>query len=511
MRFIPVFILASLSAIPLVSPQAPAPTKRATPIQTVAPSVDKPQRITRDIAEGVVVVQETWPDGDPAGPLVVTTTIVDPARKGVRVEAALGQDRVWGSDATFGRESVSALALRHKATVGINAGFFPYAGNPIGLHIQDGNLVTEPSYRRTCFLLTKKGEARFAAFDCRANVSEVRPEKKENKDEPGKSFPLAGMNRRPAAPNKAGKPADELLLFTPLFADNTLRVPGRTEVILEGIKGPIQPNKSYTGTVRTLNDGGGNPILKETVVLSGSGGAADFLKEFQKPGSQLRFRLDVTTTEGKSFEFSGIEYAVAGGPRLITAGAVSIPLEAEGIKADFSTTRHPRTAVGVTKEGKLLLVTVDGRQQGLSRGISLPDLAELMRRAGAVEAVNLDGGGSTACVVHGALINSPSEGSERPVASMLLVYAKERSKVTGVRVGGLLPSITMHVGQWRAFAQPNRDSAPLLWGVRPSSRLPGFIRQDGTFFAVRPGNAIVQALPLDNKGTEQQFIVEVVP
>jgi hypothetical protein len=82
---------------------------------------------------------------------------------------------------------------------------------------------------------------------------------------------------------------------------------------------------------------------------------------------------------------------------------------------------HPRTAVGYTARRELLLLVVDGRQAH-SQGVTFDELAELMLSLGAAEAVNLDGGGSSALVVRGRVVNSPSDKTgERPVASALVV------------------------------------------------------------------------------------------
>ena len=79
----------------------------------------------------------------------------------------------------------------------------------------------------------------------------------------------------------------------------------------------------------------------------------------------------------------------------------------------------------VTADGSLLFVTVDGRQPGHSEGTTLRETAELLRALGAVDALNLDGGGSTTMVVRGPggrlrVTNRPSDAAgERPVANAL--------------------------------------------------------------------------------------------
>ena len=85
---------------------------------------------------------------------------------------------------------------------------------------------------------------------------------------------------------------------------------------------------------------------------------------------------------------------------------------------------NPRTAAGVTVEGDLVFVVVDGRQRE-SRGVSLVELADIMLELGSVEAVNLDGGGSSTLVVDGKLVNRPlGSQSERQVMSALLILGQ---------------------------------------------------------------------------------------
>jgi exopolysaccharide biosynthesis protein len=98
----------------------------------------------------------------------------------------------------------------------------------------------------------------------------------------------------------------------------------------------------------------------------------------------------------------------------------------------FHQNRHPRTAVGITGDNQLLLVTVDGRSFQ-SYGMTIPELAQFFSELGATHALNLDGGGSTAMWIHGAagVVNYPSDNlefdhdGERPVSNALLIIRRE--------------------------------------------------------------------------------------
>lgn len=119
----------------------------------------------------------------------------------------------------------------------------------------------------------------------------------------------------------------------------------------------------------------------------------------------------------------GVVHAVGGGPRLVKDGKVHVTSGEERFKADVAVGRAPRTAAGVTFDGKLLLVAVTGRQAHHSIGVTLEELANLMIELGAKDAANFDGGGSSTMVVRDYVMNTPSDGRERMVADAILVFS----------------------------------------------------------------------------------------
>lgn len=113
--------------------------------------------------------------------------------------------------------------------------------------------------------------------------------------------------------------------------------------------------------------------------------------------------------------------AVSAGPRLLRDGSPSITVDEEVFFGSSIPRVHPRTAAGVTADGELILLVVDGRQRD-SRGVDLDELAQLLASTGAVDGINLDGGGSSALVVDGVLLNRPGgERIQREVMSAILV------------------------------------------------------------------------------------------
>lgn len=116
--------------------------------------------------------------------------------------------------------------------------------------------------------------------------------------------------------------------------------------------------------------------------------------------------------------------AVGGFPLLVRDSVAVDTLDRAG-SATFAPVRHPRTLAGIAAGGRrVLLVTVDGRQEGYSVGMTLREGAQLMRDLGATEALNLDGGGSTTMVVRRGVANRPSDAAgPRAVANALAVVA----------------------------------------------------------------------------------------
>jgi hypothetical protein len=115
---------------------------------------------------------------------------------------------------------------------------------------------------------------------------------------------------------------------------------------------------------------------------------------------------------------------VGGWPRIVEGGKNVAPFadSLEGTPERFSRARHPRTAVGISRDSATVyLVVVDGRQKA-SAGMTLEELADAMIALGAVEALNLDGGGSTTLVVRDSIVNAPSDpNGERPVGNAIVI------------------------------------------------------------------------------------------
>ncbi len=121
-----------------------------------------------------------------------------------------------------------------------------------------------------------------------------------------------------------------------------------------------------------------------------------------------------------------VRTAIGGGPVLIQNGQMAITNDEERMftgKARYDL--HPRTAMGYTADGKLIILAVEGRRPGKAEGASLPDLAKILLEFGCLEALNLDGGGSSCLLINGKETIQPSDKEgQRAVPAVFIVKAK---------------------------------------------------------------------------------------
>ena len=119
---------------------------------------------------------------------------------------------------------------------------------------------------------------------------------------------------------------------------------------------------------------------------------------------------------------------LASGPIMLENGRIS---DWSACGKSFIDTRHPRSAIYTKKDGTIVFITVDGRSEGNAAGVSIPELAFLIRVLGGKEAINLDGGGSTTLWLKGApdngVLNYPTDNQifdhtgERSVSNIFYV------------------------------------------------------------------------------------------
>jgi exopolysaccharide biosynthesis protein len=118
-----------------------------------------------------------------------------------------------------------------------------------------------------------------------------------------------------------------------------------------------------------------------------------------------------------------LDWAVGGGPVLVKDAAIFISNNEEKKFAGKAIAdHHPRTAMGYTKDGYIILLAVQGRMKNIAVGTTLTETAQIFLDLGAVEAINLDGGGSSCLLVNGKETIKPSDPTgQRPVPAVFFV------------------------------------------------------------------------------------------
>ena len=314
------------------------------------------------------------------------------------------------------RARPSTLSRRLAAVAAVNGGYFAADGNPAGVLASAGALLSEPVGGRSALALG--GWRRVTALRFGGAVAID-----------GATRLLDGVNRPPGlVPACGGRGGDrpterpdaatictdasELVLFTPQWGSRAPRA-GFHAVVRGGVVGAL----------------GRRAIPRDGSVLAGTGEAARYLRDAAVAGAGVQHDLALEAPRGPLAD-EALAGIVGGGPRLLAGGRIRVRAAAEGFSplsapwfyGSFVAARHPRTLAGLRSDGTLLLVAVDGRRAGWSAGVTLPEAARVMRTLGARDALNLDGGGSTAMTVRGRVISRPSDPTgERPVSDALVV------------------------------------------------------------------------------------------
>lgn len=121
--------------------------------------------------------------------------------------------------------------------------------------------------------------------------------------------------------------------------------------------------------------------------------------------------------------------AIGGGPVLVQDGLVNVTNEEEQMFVKGENDRHPRTAMGYTRKRQLLILAIQGRFPGVAEGATLAEEAKILADLGCIEALNLDGGGSSCLLVNGKETIQPSDkGGQRPVPGVFIIKEKKRKK-----------------------------------------------------------------------------------
>ena len=306
---------------------------------------------------------------------------------------------VLSNETIVGRETLTRMQRRlapGATSAGVNGDYFTLAtGRPSGVLLRDGELLNPPNGRRASVGIATDG------------TLDVRRVSLAGTWRTGvQAHPLGALNQPPGANGVA--------LFTQAYGAATPALPGAYAVILFPFPAATPDVDLVAPVVEALSGATPVPIPLGGAVLVARGSSATTLQTEAPAGATAAVRLSLRPA------WPGIVAAIGGGPQIVRSGA---PVFSAG---EAFTTRQlgpaaPRTGVGQLRDGRVVLVAVDGRQSGYSVGLTNFELAQALVRLGAVTGMALDSGGSTTMAFDGSLLNRPSGGSERAVSTALML------------------------------------------------------------------------------------------
>ena len=373
-----------------------------SPFRAVAPraqQLDLPE--PRNVAPGVLLYHLDSPAlVDPEGPVSIWMLRLDPAK--VDLQAALSNDEIMGV------ESVAGIAERHKPIAAINAGFFLPNGDPAGVMAIDGRLVSDTKRQRGAIGISRdKTGVKLVFARLRAAAALVLQNNPPNYD--GQAMTTIAIDGIDTTRLRG-----QLMLYTPSYHADTDTAKGGLEWVIDRQRGRLISGPHRDGKTR---------IPARGFVLSFGGERVP--EPLQLLGRGTRVRLDVSyePDEGEPKSWLLAQDIVGGAGLLIRDGRDIEDWSIERFNQGFAEDRHPRTMIGTAADNTIWLVTVDGRQPEQSVGMTLVELRALAHRVGLVNALNLDGGGSTTMWVQGQVVNRPSDPTgPRKVSDALLVH-----------------------------------------------------------------------------------------
>lgn len=300
-------------------------------------------------------------------------------------------------------DEVSRLSNSINLTAGINADYFSLqTGVPMSNLIIDGKIVSKDASGQDTIGIMEDGSA-FISYATFASILTK---------EDGTEVNIHNINkyRQPYA----------AYLLTEEFSDTTEATTEGFDIILGSVKGEMRLGEELTATVESIteNDGAIEIPKNKLVITIDKNAPAEFLEPLSTltEGEKVKIAFGAI---GEDTRWNKVKTAMGSiGGRLLINGEVNPDLEKGAA---------PRTAIGITKKGEFILYTIDGRQNGYSYGVQLSTLAKRMKELGCIDAINLDGGGSTSIVslMPGdgvpSLQNKPSDGRERKISTFFLL------------------------------------------------------------------------------------------
>ena len=339
-----------------------------------------------------------------------------------RSEPTLHFEVALANAQVLGKETVRSMANRRnkrgdrRVIVAVNGGFGVlgdmrgYGGVLENLHIQNGELITQPTDTEACFGVTESGEFLSSRVQMEANIHIGEH-----------TLPLGCVNQRRLD-------GCQVTLYTPRLGESTRTNRRRgKEVIISGLSLPLTPHYEHAYRVEKVLSDGNSLIPRDGAILWFNARLRDPAVSKFSAGASGTLTLSLSPPE-----WNKVQHAIGGRLRLLKNGEINQTI-AEMHNAEkkhtpgkrtplLNLSHEPRTALGYNAD-KLFLVVADGRQPQYSTGLTLYELASILRELGATEAINLDGGSSSTFVVNDTVVNKPSGQQERDVLNAVFITA----------------------------------------------------------------------------------------
>lgn len=272
---------------------------------------------------------------------------------------------VTASDTLSNKNTISTIAKKNNSIVAVNGTFFkPQTGVPLGTLMINKKMYTGPIYNRVAM----------GIFDGKYDMARIQL-------------------------NASVKSGNDILKIDNL---NQPRMLSTYVIVYTPQWGKLAPPSPKYGTQIAVS---GNKVIsagtsQQEIPQDGFVIVGPALKLAPFTISQ-KIALEVLTTP----EWSDVKHIISGGPYLVKNGEVFVDMTEQKFGAIGG--RNPRTAIGYTADNNLIIVTADGREE-TSVGLTLMELGAFMKSLGCVNAMNLDGGGSTVMYVNGKIANNPT-------------------------------------------------------------------------------------------------------
>jgi len=416
-------VLAVLLTAALTLTVVPAPAAEAVVVR----DLDRERLLGAvSIADFEVVLS----NGSLARGDVIEFSESDPA---VEFRSRLARGTVAGTE---GMVPLANRALEEGAIAGINGGYrlprTPW-GAPNGLFVDRGRLEQGQAVNRAG-LPTGRGMVGWTRGG-QVMMDRILVTHTYDRFNGSLVAPIDELNRQPWL-------APEMLLYSDRFGTSVAVPAGSSVATLAGLElRSTGRSQGQVTSVRHFEADGTLTVPRDRHLLVATGTRRAEIAD-ATPGEEFGVTTSIEPTATPAGGWDDLFGGVAGGQLLVQDGRV-LPsdqwVDLAAFDAGHVFNRHPRTAIGRSDSGHVLLVTVDGRRPGWSNGLTMRELAEVMISLGADDAVNLDGGGATTMTVDGAIWNRPSE-SGRGVMDGLFVHvrkpepARDRSSACGDEV-----------------------------------------------------------------------------